>query len=501
MQARRDRWRKALPCLALLMAAGLGVYGCEVGPDFVAPPAPAVEGYTAEGTALPAAAPGEPTQQVEMGQAVAAAWWRLLRSPELDGVIREALAGNRSLAAAKATLLQAQEAVVAAGGARSPQLDAGASIGRQKYGAAFLGTPGGGPPFTAYSVGPTVRYNLDLFGGTRRRIEEAQAQAEAQGYQLDGAYLALTGNVVTQALQIAAVRAQIAAVAEILADDAKNLDLVRAAYRAGAVTQVDVLSAESQLANDRTLLPPLRQQLDLARHALAILVGRPPVAWSPPDFALDRLTLPEALPLSLPSALVRARPDIQAAQARLHAASAAIGVATANLYPRIDLSATLTQEALDPGHLFTAPATAWSLLAGVTQPLFHGGTLQAERRAAQDAYQAALATYQETVLQAFGQVADTLRALAHDGEALAAQRHALDAAEAALRLTRLSYQAGNTGVLQVLDAERLAQQARLGVVRAQAQRFLDTTQLFLAMGGAAIPSHTQTATANPAAER
>jgi len=246
------------------------------------------------------------------------------------------------------------------------------------------------------------------------------------------------------------------------------------------------LIARSQLENDRTLLPPLRQQLSVARHALAILVGQPPAEWSAPKFDLDRFTLPRELPLSLPSELVHDRPDIMAAEAQLHAASATIGVATANLYPQITLSVSVGQQALTLGHFFEAGSNIWSLAGGLTAPIFHGGTLEAERQGAIDAYRASLANYEQTVLTSFGQVADVLQALTHDAEELVAQRHALEAADASLSLTRLSYSAGNVGVIQVLDAQRLHEQARLGYVRAEAQRFQDTAQLYLALGGARL---------------
>ncbi len=337
-----------------------------------------------------------------------------------------------------------------------------------------------------FSIGPTVSYALDVFGGTKRLVEERAAQSEYQAYQLDAAYLALTGNVATQAIQIASLRAQLKTIEDILDNDAQNLKLVQKSFDEGAGTKVDVLSAQSQLENDRTLLPPLRQQLSVARHMLSILVGKAPGDWSPPDFDLTQLTLPSELPTSVPSALAHERPDIRAAEAELHVASAAVGVATANLFPNIALSAGLSQEQTNLGHLFVPQATVWDFAANLSAPILRGGTLEAERRAAEDAYKSALATYRETVLQSFGQVADVLEALAHDEEEIAAQRQAVDTADASLKLTRLSYGAGNVGVLQVLDAERLYQQARMGFVRADAQRYLDTTQLYLALGGSAV---------------
>lgn len=465
---------------ALTVAAGTLLNACTVGPDFQRPDAQAPAAYTDSKETLDAL-PGS-GQQLVSDQNPAADWWSLFGSPELDAAMNQAIAGNRNLAAAKATLAQAREAVNASAGALYPQLNLNGGVGRQQYGAQFEG-PVNFPPFTYYSIGPAVSYVLDYTGGERRSVEQQRAQAQAQSYELQAAYLSLTGNVAQQALAMASAQAQIAAVNTLLDEDRKNLQLVQTAFAAGSGTRVDVLSAQSQLANDQTLLPPLRQQLSVARHALAILAGKAPADWSAPDFRLARLKLPQDLPLSLPSELAHQRPDILAAEARLHAATAAVGVASSRLYPQITLDASIGQQSTRLSHLFDASSTAWGLSAGLTAPLFDGGTLRAEKRGARDAMQAALASYQQTVLQSFGQVADVLTALDHDAEELKAQQNALDSAQASLDLTRQSFQVGNVGVLSVLDAERQYQQAQLGYVRAQAQRYQDTVQLFLALGG------------------
>jgi len=339
------------------------------------------------------------------------------------------------------------------------------------------------PNFNLFQIGPTVSYALDLFGGTRRQIERAAALADVRHDALDAAYLALTGNVVIEAVDVAAIRGQQKAVSDTLEIDRENLSLVQRERKAGTVPDSDVITAESQLATDETQLPGLDQQLSVARHALAVLLGRAPGDWSPPNFDLATLTLPDRLPVSLPSELVHQRPDIQAAEARLHAASAQIGVATAQLYPSITLSGAIGVAGLDGGHLFDPAGLVWSVAAGLTQPIFDGGTRQAVRRAALALFKAAAADYQQTVLQGFGQVADILQALAHDADLLAAQQHALDMATEAVRLQRIDYANGGIGILGMLDAQRQYQQARLGYVRAEAQRYQDTIQLLVAMGG------------------
>jgi NodT family efflux transporter outer membrane factor (OMF) lipoprotein len=459
---------------------------CSVGPNFTRPEAPSVSGYT------PPSEPreGEPVspefaQQIHPGTSPAAQWWAAFGSPQLDQLVQQAVAGNQTLVAAEATLRQAEELLAAQTGTRYPRADLSAGAARQQYGAQFLG-PFHLPAFTAFGIGPTVRYTLDYTGGVARSIEQRQALAEYQRGQRDAAYLALTGNVVMQSIIIGATRAQIRALSDLLAEDRDNAKLVQTAFDNGSVSRLDVLTAQSQLASDETLLPPLRQQLQIAEHALAVLLGKAPAEFGAPILELSALRLPRELPLTIPSELVHRRPDILAAEAQLHAATAEVGIATANLYPRIDLSASVSQQALEPAHLFDAASNAWGLIANLSQPLFEGGTLRAERRAAVAALQASAASYRQTVLHSFGQVADVLDALGHDAELLAAQSNALNTAQSSVELARESYTAGNSGVLQVLDAQRLHQQAQLGFVRAQAQQYLDTAQLFLALGGSAL---------------
>jgi len=466
----------------LILPLALGLSACTLGPDFVRPEIPAAPTYAAKGDAPP-----PPDQHVSLGERIEGDWWAGFRSPALDSVIRQAIADNHDIASSKARVAEAQEAVNAAKGALLPQVSLDATVGRQKYGAALFGPANFSiPPFTYYSVGPSVSFPLDLFGGQKRTVEEKAAYTEYQGYELAAAYLSLTANVAAQTLAVAATHAQINALEGIVEDDAENVQLVERALGIGSATRTQLLAAQSQLATDRTLLPALQQQESTARHALAILVGKAPADWTPPDFTLDDFTLPAEIPASLPSELLHRRPTILAAEAQLHVASAAIGVATANLYPKIDLTGTLTQQALTPGGLFNSVAAAWGVAANLTQPLFDGGQLSAQRRAAIDGYQASLASYQQVVLTAFGEVADSLQALANDADQLRAESEAERTAAAALDLARRSFAVGNSGILDVIDAQRRLAQARLGLSRARAQRLFDTAQLFVALGGTPV---------------
>ena len=379
---------------------------------------------------------------------------------------------------AQATLSQAREGVAAARGALAPQLTVGASAGRGTQ-----GVSGGTDVVNSSSVGAALAYSVDAFGATSRRIEQAQALADLQTAQWRGTRLALIGSTVTQAIALASATEQMHAVRDIVAADQRNLELVQLSQAAGKSAGLDVLTAESQLAGDRALLPPLQQQASAARHALAVSSGRAPAEAPAPTFDFATLALPDELPLTLPSELVRRRPDIQAADAQLQASSAAIGIATAALYPGLTLNATFSSAAVGNGTLFTHAQGVWGLAADLLAPVFDGGTLRAQRAAAIDAYAAELGSYRQVVLQAFAQVADVLHALEHDAAELAAQRKALDAAQVTLDLTQQSYQAGQASFLQIIEAQRLFEEARLGYVKAQAQRYADSAQLFIAMGG------------------
>jgi NodT family efflux transporter outer membrane factor (OMF) lipoprotein len=463
----------------VLVSATLG--GCAVGPDFVTPAQPRETNYiTGQAAVVSTPASGDTTQQIHLGGVLDADWWTRLQSAELDSTVALALASNRTLDVARANLSNAAEGVKVARAGLFPQVDATGGVAWQQYGAAFLGRQAAGyQPFAAYSGGGDVSYNPDVFGGTRRSIELAAADKEVQQEALRAAQLSIASDTVLEALEIASTRAQVDVANSVVASDQRTLALVQSREAAGVSSAQDVTTVQSQMDRDRALLPALHQQLNLAQDSLATLVGSSPADWSAPDFSLAGMSLPQDVPLVVPSELVRSRPDIRAAEAQLHAANAQMGIATADLYPQISLSASVAEQGLLGG-----PAgAAWSLVGGITAPIFHGGALSAQRRAAQDAYQAAFAQYQQTVLTAFRQVADTLHALQNDADAVMAQRQALNSATKSLGLNREAYTVGNSAILQVLDAQRLQQLAELSLVQARTERFLQTINLFVAAGG------------------
>jgi NodT family efflux transporter outer membrane factor (OMF) lipoprotein len=463
----------------------MSVSGCVVGPDFRRPEAPRTERYTEaplkEQTASSSGAAGA-AQRFVAGGDLPAQWWSLYRSEPLDRLIRQGIADSPTLASARATLRQAQENLAAQSGALLyPGVDANVSARREKLSNAAFGAPGGNL-FNLYNASINVSYALDAFGGNKRELEALQSLVDYQRYQLEGAHLALTSNIVTAAIREAALRAQIQATRDIVAAERDQVNRVARQYELGGVGRLELIAQRAQLAQTEATLPPLESSLALTRHQLATLTGRLPSEAALPEFVLDSLHLPEEIPVSLPSELVRQRPDIQAAEALLHQASAQIGVATANLYPRITLDGSFGAQANQLHNLFGGPSL-WSIGAGLLQPLFHGGQLEAERRAAIAGYDAAEAQYREAVLQAFRNVADALRALEEDARTVKAQAEADTLARDTLDLTRKQYQLGGTSYIALLVAQRQYEQAKLNLVVAQATRYADTAALFQALGG------------------
>src|ERR1700730_8497571 len=351
---------------AIVLACVLSVGSCAVGPNFARPTAPSSARYTADTLRAEEASASDTVQHITLGREIEGNWWTLFRSDAIDQLVKQALEHNRSLVASKATLAQGEELALQQAGSRYPQVDLTAGVGRQQYGQEFLGGFGKIPPFTSFPVGPAVSYTLDYTGGVARGVEQQYALAEVERHQLDAAYLTVTGQAVMQMLAIASARAQIATVETILIEDRDNLRLVQTAFDNGSVAREDVVTAQSQIAHDMTLLPPLRQDLAQARHPISVVLGRVPASELPSDVDLSQITLPLEVPVSLPSELAHRRPDILAAEAQLHGATSAVGVAQSNLYPKIQLSATVGQQSLKADQLFDRASNAWSIISGLT---------------------------------------------------------------------------------------------------------------------------------------
>jgi len=474
-------------CGWMAVAAAALLSGCAVGPDYRTPDAPAVGLYTEtpqpEQTETAGVRGGE-AQRFEIGAKISAEWWTLFGSSELDELMRAALAGHPTLAAAQAALRQAEENLNAQYAVLYPSVDAGLGAKRQRISGASVGNPAiPGSVFNLYNASVNVSYAIDVAGGARRELEALRAGIDFQRFQLEATFLSLTGNIATTAFREASLRKQILATRDIAESQELQLRLVEKQFAVGAISRSDVLAQRAQLAQTRANLPPLEKALGQTRNQLAVLIGKFPGEASLPELDLSAFQLPQDLPLSLPSDLLRQRPDIRAAEAILHQTNARIGVAQALMFPQLTLSGSYGVASTTTSNLFDPGKVIWNIGANVLQPIFHAGQLQARKRGAEAAYDQAFAQYQQTVLGAFQNVADVLFALEFDAVALKAQADAEAAARESLDMTVKQLQFGSASQLALLNAQRQYEQARIGLVQAQAARYADTAALFQALGG------------------
>jgi NodT family efflux transporter outer membrane factor (OMF) lipoprotein len=469
--------------LLAVMTPALALTGCAVGPDFKPPMPPAADTYTREILLTQTEAAGVEAQIFQFGHDLPGQWWTLFGSPKLNALIGDAMANYPNIASQQAALRAAAEDARAGTGVFYPQIQGTGNATREQVSGASIGP--GFPGFIAniYQTNVNVSYAFDVFGGERRKVEGLQARALAQNFKLEAGYLTLTSSVAATAIQLASVRGQMAATHEILAVEEKQLAIIKRQFELGSRTRADVLQQQANLDSGRATLPALQQQLAIAEHQLAVLTGRFPNEAPQVQFDLSDLELPQDLPVSLPSSLLAQRPDIRAQQMMMRQASAAIGVATANMLPQLTLSAAFGGESLNFATLIKPGSITWNLAAGVTQPLFAGGTLRAKRRAAIDEFDQARAQYRLTVLQAFQNVADTLTALDNDAQALKAEDNTVRTAKASLDLLQKQYDDGAVNYVSLLTAEQTYQQARIAEVRTAANRYSDTVTLFAALGG------------------
>jgi len=472
--------------LALAVIAALPT-GCAVGPNYKQPPAPSTKGYVPGGlppnTAASDAKGGSAQRYVE-DLDIPGQWWTLFQSADLNALIGRALAHNPTLESAQAALRQANETLAAQRGTYYPSVTGSVGAQRSKSSGAAIGEPQlGSYYYTLNSATVNVSYGIDAFGGTRRQVEALKAQSDYQQYALEASYLSLTANIVTTAVSEASVRAQIAATEDIVRSQQKQLDIVERRVSAGGASRADVAQQQATLANTLATLPPLRNQLAQLRNQLATYTGDLPADFEGGAFTLDSLSLPADLPVSLPSKLVEQRPDVREYAALLHQATAQVGVATANMLPQLSLTGSFGGEAVKFSNIFDPASIVWSIAASVTQPIFKGGQLVHQRRAAIAAAQEAAANYKSTVLTAFQNVSNTLVALGADADAFAASANADRAAAVSLELVRAQYGSGAASYVQVLTAEQTYQSAEIALVKTRAQRYADTAALFQALGG------------------
>lgn len=472
--------------LTLLLA------GCMVGPDFRPPPIPHPKKYIqdpapAKTIRISEAGTAGKTQYFDYTQTLPANWWRMFHSPQINALVRCGLQKNPTLAAAKAALIQAQQNYFAQLGSLFPSVTGNFSAERERFSTTTFGTSNIGRMstnvFNLFNANINVAYTLDVFGGLRRQLEAVGAQVDYQRFELEAAFLTLSSNIVSTAINIASLKAQIKVTQQLIYLQTRTLTILRQQYQLGGIAGAQVFLQESLVAQTRAALPPLQENLSRNLHILSTLVGDLPQEDKFLNIDLNKLHLPKDLPLSCPSSLVKQRPDIQAAIAQLHAASAQVGVATANMYPQITLNGTWGYQANHLRNLFQPHNYVWDIMGSVSQPIFKGGTLIALKRAAVAAFEQSAAQYKQTVLQAFQNVADSLRALEYDAQLLKVQIAAETAAQRSLTIAQGQLRLGGNTYLELLTAQRNLQQAQLGRIQAQAARYLDTVALFQALGG------------------
>jgi len=457
-----------------------------VGPDFETPLPPQTDSYTE--SALPektveTKGPGGQTQFFVEGMDIPGCWWTLFHSKSLNALIQRALINSPNLQAAQAAFRQAEANLQVSVASLFPFVNIQLTPERQRFNPAIFDVQSQPVTFNLYNATTNVSYTLDLFGAIRRQIESSEAQVDYQIFQVEATYLTLTSNVVTAAITEASLRAQLQATEALIVAQERVLNITEKKFDLGGASRLEVLAQETQLAQTRATLQPLRNALSKTRHALAVLMGDLPSESCLPSFNLNDLKLPTDLPVSLPSDFVRQRPDIRASEALLHSAGAQIGVATANLFPQITLTGSYGFLSDRLKTLFEHNSNIWDITANLLQPIFQGGALVAKREATIAAFEQAFAQYKQTVLQAFQNVADTLRALEIDAEQLQVQTEAETAASKTLALTETQYKLGAVSYLSYLDAERQYHQASIGRIQAQAARYADTAALFQALGG------------------
>lgn len=474
--------------LTAMAAACLLTTACAVGPDFKTPEAPKVSGYTPQ--PLPqqtstAATQGGEAQRFVSGMPVSDQWWKTFQSEKLNKTIANAIAASATLAAAQAALRVAQQQTRAQQGAFFPMLQGSYQPSRQQNAVGTISPTltSGAPIYTLHTAQLTVSYAPDVFGLNRRQVESLKATEDAQYFQMEAAYLTLASNIVVAAVQEASLRAQIVAQQRIVDINTQLLDNLHKQFQLGAVTGLDVAAAETALAQAEQALPNLQKQLAVQRDLLAALAGKLPSEGIPETFTFADFTLPKELPVSLPSDLVRQRPDVRAAEEQLHAATAQVGVAIANMLPQLTITGTKGGTAEIFSQMFRDGNVFWSLVGNVAQTFFDGGALLAKKRAADAGVDQAEAQYRGTVVTAFQNVADTLHALDADADVLKAALKSEQAARKTLNITDKQRAIGQVNLLAVLNAEQAYQTATQATIAARANRLSDTAALFQALGG------------------
>lgn len=459
-----------------------------IGPNFQSPKAPKTYTYTNQplpNKTIASKSPGGESQAFLMGSDIPAQWWMLFQSPEINQLIEKGLNNNPTVHSAQAALAQSQQNYRATiGNVLIPAINLNSFVSRNQINIGNYGDPSIGDQlsiFNLYNAQVGVTYLVNF--GMLRQVEASAAQVEYQVFNLEATYLMLMGNIVTSAITLASLERQIEATKKLVAYEKKQLDIIQAQFELGGASKIDVTNQKTEMEQTIATLPVLENQLAATRHSLAILIGELPSEAFIPNINLDAVYLPTELPVSLPSNLVKQRPDVRAAEAMLHQACAEIGIATANLLPQFNLTGNYGPYTTNLSNFFSSNSIVWNIEAQMTQPLFHGGALWADRQASIDYYNQAAAQYRETVLTAFKNVADALKAIEYDALALQANYEAEAAAKETLDLTEIQFKYGAVNYPALLISQYQYHQAMISRIQAQAMRYSDTAALFQALGG------------------
>jgi NodT family efflux transporter outer membrane factor (OMF) lipoprotein len=476
-------WTASICQRGIVVFSTLALCSCAVGPDFVRPAPPTTERYTEQTLPNQTVTAAGTSQRFISGEEVPADWWKYFQSDALNQIVANAMKNNPTVQAAQASLRRSQDNLQAGYGVFYPQFSLSASAGRYQNAPIQQGSTSLTSIFNLMTISGMISYAIDVFGRSQRTVEGLKAQVENQRDLTQAAYITLAANVVNTTIARAAYLAQIQSTEEMLKLEREQLQVTEAQVTAGTVPFSNVLTLRSLIASNEGALAPLRQKVSQAEHLLATLQGLEPSAVKLPDIDLAALHLPTSIPVSLPSEMVRQRPDILAAEAQMHVASANIGVATAAMFPSFSLSGTYGTSSSSFANLTPDSQTFWSIGPSASLPVFQGGALWFGRQAAIDAFEQSQQTYRQTVLTAFAQVADSLTALQYDAQAVQALLEASNSADEALKIAGVNYRAGLISYLDVLFADIQLHQANIAFLQALAQRHQNTVALFVALGG------------------
>jgi len=467
---------------AMVLVAALMLPACTVGPDYVRPEAVAPDAWKE----LPPGKIAQPSDDQSRGP-----WWNAFNDPTLDALERDAEAANQNLRVAEANYRQAQAAVAVAraglfptlnGTASATRAGAGRSSGSGNSGNGANGSSTGGRgPVNAFQLGAAADWEVDLWGRVRREIESAGDSAQASAADLENTRLSIQADVAQNYLSLRVTDAAERVLQETVAAYQRSLTLTQNRYNAGVAARAEVVQAQTQLLGAQASLVDIKATRAQFEHALAILTGRPPADVS--VSVTDTMPPMPDIPVTVPSQLLERRPDIAGAERRVAAANAQVGVATAAFFPTVSLSANGGSAASTLGSLFSAPALFWSVGASLAQPIFDAGLRKAQREETLAQYDAAVATYRQTVLTAFQDVEDQLANLRVLGEEASVQREQVRAARESVDLTINQYQAGLVSFINVVTVQATLFAAQRSDLDLQNRRYTAAVALVKALGG------------------